>query len=103
MVFSVEQHLPKERLAAFCHRRHIRKLSLFGSALHGELRPDSDIDLLAEFEAGHVPGLFDMTRMEIELTDLLGRQVDLRTPEELSQHFRGEVMQEAEAQYEAAK
>ena len=88
-------------LKTFCRKNHINKLSLFGSALHGELRPDSDIDLLVEFEKGHVPGLITLAGMEIELTELLGRKVDLRTPGDLSKHFRNEVVREAEVQYEA--
>lgn len=90
-----------EDLKTFCRNNHIMKLSLFGSALHGGLRPDSDIDLLVEFEKGHVPGLITLVGMEIELSGLLGRKADLRTPGSLSRYFRNEVVREAEVHYEA--
>ncbi len=93
--------MPRERLVEFCQRNHIRRLSVFGSALRGQLRPDSDIDLLVEFEPGHTPGLFSIVRMEMELTEALGRKVDLRTAEDLSEYFRDEVVENAEVQYQA--
>jgi uncharacterized protein len=89
-------------LAELCRRHHIRKLSLFGSMLKGAARPDSDIDLLVEFEPGATPSLLTMAAIEIELTDLLGQKVDLRTAEDLSRYFRDEVVHEAEPQYVAA-
>lgn len=88
-------------LAEFCRRRHIRKLSLFGSTLRGEDRPDSDIDLLVEFEPGARVGLLQMARIERELGELIGRKVDLRTPADLSRYFRDEVLRDAEVQYAA--
>ena len=92
--------LPRDKIAAFCKRNRIRKLSLFGSALKGDLRKDSDIDLLVEFHPNEVPGLFDLARMERELSKLLGgRRVDLRTPNELSRYFRDEVLSTASVQY----
>jgi predicted nucleotidyltransferase len=92
--------LPQEKIAEFCRRHHIRRLSLFGSALREDFRPGSDIDLLVEFEAGHTPGFFGLARMERELSELSGgRKVDLRTPEDLSRYFRDEVLAEAEVQY----
>jgi predicted nucleotidyltransferase len=92
--------LPREKIADFCKRNRIRKLSLFGSALKGELRKDSDIDLLVEFQPGEAPSLFDLARMERELSKLLrGRKVDLRTPNELSRYFRDEVLSTASVQY----
>ena len=91
--------LPREVIADFCRRHHIRRLALFGSALRGPLRPDSDIDLLVEFEPGHTPGLLGMARLERELSALLGRKVDLRTPNDLSRYFRDEVLREAKVQY----
>jgi hypothetical protein len=91
--------IPKSKIAAFCKQHHIRRLALFGSALREDFRPDSDVDILVEFEPGHIPGLFGMARLEQELSNVLGRKVDLRTPEDLSRYFREEVMQEAEVQY----
>ena len=93
-------HLPKDKITDFCRRHHIRKLAVFGSVLHGDSRPDSDLDVLVEFEPGHVPGLA-FFGMEQELSELLGRQVDLNTPQFLSPYFRDEVLAEAEVQYAA--
>lgn len=91
---------PKEQIADFCRRRHIRRLAVFGSALRSDFNEASDIDILVEFEPEHIPGLFGMARMERELSALLGGQkVDLRTPEDLSRYFRQEVLNEAEVQY----
>jgi predicted nucleotidyltransferase len=88
------------KLAELCSRYRIRKLSLFGSTLKGTARPDSDVDLLVEFESGSRTTLFDMAQIEIELSQLLGgRKVDLRTAEDLSRHFRDEVVRTAEPQY----
>jgi len=101
MGYSVEQKIPKDKLAEFCKRNHIRRLSVFGSALRGQLGPDSDIDLLVEFDQDHIPGLFSIVRMEMELTEMLGRKADLRTPEDLSEYFRDEVVENAEVQYQA--
>ncbi len=93
--------IPPEVLAAFCRRHHIRRLALFGSALHGEVGPESDIDLLVEFDPEQLPTLFDLAGMEQELSLLCGGQkVDLRTPEDLSRYFRERVLAEAEVQYE---
>ena len=94
--------LDPQILGEVCRRHHIRKLSLFGSMLKGTARTDSDIDLLVEFELGAKPSLLTMAAIEIELTDLLGQKVDLRTAEDLSRYFRDEVVHEAEPQYVAA-
>jgi hypothetical protein len=92
--------LPKDKLVEFCHRNHIRRLSLFGSALCDDYGPDSDIDLLVEFAPGHIPGFIKLAGMERELSTMLGnRPVDLRTSEELSRYFRNQVIAEAEEQY----
>ncbi len=99
MAHQNHYHIPKDKLAEFCRKNHIIKLSLFGSALRGELGPDSDLDLLVEFEEDHTPGLITFAGMEIELTEMIGRKVDLRTPHELSRYFRGEVVRTAEVQY----
>ena len=87
----------------FCRRHHIRKLALFGSVLRDDFRPDSDIDVLVEFESSHVPGLIRLAGMELELSNLLGgRSVDLNTPLCLSPYFRDEVLAEAEVLYAQA-
>jgi predicted nucleotidyltransferase len=89
-------------LAMLCRQYHIRRLSLFGSVLKGTARPDSDVDLLVEFEAGLTPGLIALAGIEAELSSLLGgRRVDLRTVRDLSPHFRGEIVRSAETQYAA--
>lgn len=91
-----------ETLSDFCRRHRIRKLSLFGSVLRGTARPDSDVDLLVEFEPDARPTLLSLAGMEEELSALLGgRRVDLRTPAELSRYFRDEVVRGAEVQYVA--
>lgn len=92
--------IPQDKLAEFCQRYHIRKLSLFGSVLRDDFRHDSDVDVLVEFEAGHVPGFLGISVMQIELSNLLGRKVDLRTPAELSRYFRQRVLDTAQVQYE---
>lgn len=89
-------------LEALCHRYGICRLSLFGSVLKGTARRDSDVDLLVEFEPGQEPGLFKLADIEAELSALLGgRQVDLRTPADLSSRFRSEVLRTADEQYAA--
>jgi len=89
-------------LSDYCRDHHIRRLSLFGSQARGNARADSDIDLLVEFASGLEPGLIGLAAMEAELSELLGgRKVDLRTPRELSRHFRDEVMRDAQVQYVA--
>lgn len=92
-------NIPEDRLAAFCKTHHIKKLSLFGSLLHGGSRPDSDVDLLVEFESGHRIGLIRLSHIEQELSTLVGRRVDMWTPKDLSRHFREEVLGQAEVQY----
>ncbi|MGA2292402.1 nucleotidyltransferase family protein [Bradyrhizobium sp.] len=89
-------------LAAICRRYHIHRLSLFGSTLKGSDRPDSDVDLLVEFQPRAKPSLLTMAGIEVELSLLLGgRKVDLRTAQDLSRYFRDEVVRAAETQYEA--
>jgi predicted nucleotidyltransferase len=97
---NLRLHLDETILGYFCERHYIRRLSLFGSQLKGTARPDSDIDLLVEFEPDRVPGLLALAGMELELSELLGgRRVDLRTAEDLSPYFRDEVIRTAEVQY----
>ena len=93
--------LDREEIAGFCRRHHIRKLSLFGSVLREDFRPDSDVDVLVEFEQGHTVGLIRLAGMERELSELVGRRTDLRTPADLSRYFRREVLETAEVQYAA--
>ncbi|HTP24957.1 MAG TPA: nucleotidyltransferase family protein [Anaeromyxobacteraceae bacterium] len=91
----------RDAIAAFCRRHHVRRLAFFGSVLREDFTSESDVDVLVEFESRHVPGLafFDMER---ELSEILGRRVDLNTPGFLSRHFRDQVLAEAENQYVAA-
>jgi len=97
---SAKIPIPREKIAEFCSRHHIRRLSLFGSVLRDDFGPDSDVDVLVEFETGHVPGLA-FFGMEAELSQILGRKVDLSTLQFLSRYFRDEVLNEAEEQYVA--
>jgi uncharacterized protein len=90
-----------DALADFCRRHHIRRLALFGSVLRPDFRRDSDVDVLVEFEAGYVPG-FGFIALQDELSDLLGRQVDLETPNSLSVEFRDVVVSQAEVRYAAS-
>ena len=88
------------QIAVFCRKHHIRKLAFFGSVLRPDFRDDSDIDVLVEFIPGHVPGLAFFSMAE-ELAGLLGRRVDLHTPQFLSKYFRPQVLAEAEILYAA--
>jgi uncharacterized protein len=98
---STRVPIDRRRLTEFCRRHHIRRLAFFGSILRDDFGPDSDIDVLVEFEPGHVPGL-GFFSMEEELSQILGRKVDLNTPGFLSPHFRDEVLKEAEVGYAQA-
>ena len=98
---AVKVDADREHLAEFCRKHHIRRLAFFGSVLRQDFGPESDVDVLVEFKAGHVPGLFGMARLERGLCEVLGgRKVDLRTAEDLSRYFRDDVLAEAEVQYE---
>lgn len=90
----------REQLVRYCNRHHIRRMSLFGSVLRRDFGSESDVDILVEFDPKHIPGL-EFVRMREELSQLLGRTVDLRTPASLSPHFRAEVLREAELVYAA--
>lgn len=92
--------VPLDGIEAFCRRHYIRRLSFFGSVLRDDFTPGSDVDVLVEFEPGHAPGLAFFA-MERELGEILGRKVDLNTPQFLSPYFRGEALAEAEVQYVA--
>ncbi|HWH32439.1 MAG TPA: nucleotidyltransferase domain-containing protein [Egibacteraceae bacterium] len=96
-------HVDDEALAQFCRRHAIRRLAVFGSALGNDFRDDSDVDILAEFAAGHSPGLMRIAQMELELAELIGgREVEIRTYEDLSRHFRDAVAKQASTLYAAA-
>jgi len=91
--------IPEEKLADFCKRHHIRKLALFGSVVRGDFKPDSDVDVLVEFEPGHVPGLA-LIRMQDELSELFGgRKVDLVTPKVLIPRSGERIGAEAQVHY----
>ncbi len=98
---SVKIKMDKAKIADFCRRHHIGRLALFGSVLRDDFRSDSDVDVLVEFEPGHVPG-WEFFDMEEELTKILGRKADLNTPGFLSRFFRQRVLAEAEIQYDRA-
>jgi len=92
--------IDRERIAAFCRRHHMRRLALFGSVLRGDFGPESDVDVLVEFKPGRSVGLIRLAGIERELSVLLGRKADIRTPADLSRYFRDEVVAGAEVQYE---
>ena len=98
-MFKLTDYISRAELETFCRKNHIIKMSLFGSALRDELKPGSDIDILVEFDKKHMPGLFDIAGMEIELTEMFCRKVDLRTPAELSRYFRDDVLEKARVEY----
>ena len=90
--------MPKDRIADLCGRHHIRRLAVFGSVLRDDFGPDSDVDILVEFEKGCEPG-FGFFGIQEELCELLGRKVELHTPNFLSRYFRDEVLKTAQVQY----
>ena len=96
---EVHIKISKKEMDKFCKKYHISKLSLFGSVLRDDFNLKSDVDVLVEFEQGEVVGFFRLSGMEIELSEILGYKVDLRTPAELSRYFRQEVLDSAEVQY----
>ena len=91
---ATDLQLPLQAIRDYCSRQPIRRLSVFGSALRGDLRADSDLDLLVEYKAGAQVGLAFFQHM-VELSKIVGREVDLRTREDLSRYFREEVCREA--------
>lgn len=92
-------NVPNHAIIEFCRENHIQKLSFFGSVLRNDFSPQSDVDVLVEFETGKTPGFLSFSRMERELSGILGRRVDLRTPGELSRYFRDKVLSLARVQY----
>ncbi len=99
---ALKLEIPREKVAEFCRKNSIRKLAMFGSALREDFTVDSDIDVLVEFEPGTHVGL-DFFRMERELSEVLGRKVDLNTPGFISRDFRETVRREAEVIYDSAQ
>lgn len=93
--------LPLAQIAAFCQRHQITRLALFGSVIRDDFGPESDIDVLVEFAPGQTPGLA-FFGMQDELTEMLGREVDLNTAGWLSPFFRDTVLAEAQVVYEQA-
>ena len=98
---QVDTLLHSEEIKAFCRKNHIRKMSFFGSVIRKDFGPNSDIDVLVEFEAGYTPG-YDFFLMEAELSHLLERRVDLQTPAFLSPEIQGSVIDKAVIAYEGA-
>ena len=97
---NIQVPVSTDALAAFCREHGIRRLSVFGSALREDFGPESDVDVLVEFEPDRIPGLFGIARLELELSKLFaGRKVDLRTAEDLSPYFRKDVLDRAAIQY----
>ncbi|MFO7908219.1 MAG: nucleotidyltransferase family protein [Planctomycetota bacterium] len=99
---SVRINTPHKEIEAFCRRNRIRRLAFFGSVLRDDFGPDSDVDVLVEFEPEARVGLITLAGMEIELSRLLGRKAELHTPKGLNPRFRREVLDVAEVQYEGA-
>ena len=94
--------IPDGRLAEFCREHRIRRLALFGSILRDDFGPDSDIDVLVEFEPDTRVGMIRLAGIELQLSELLGRKVDLNTPGFISPYYRDRVLAEAQVQYDAA-
>jgi uncharacterized protein len=99
---STRIDIKRSDVGVFCRRHHIRKLALFGSVLREDFAPNSDVDVLVEFEPGTRVGLIALAGMEIELSQALGRRVEMHTIKGLNPQFRDEVLDEAEVQYEQA-
>lgn len=102
MNFLHDYFLNSIEIRAFCRRYHIKKLAVFGSVLGEAFSPDSDIDVLVEFESGFTPGLIKFAGLELEISRILGTKVDLRTKEDLSKYFHEEVVESAEVVYVAS-
>jgi hypothetical protein len=91
--------VPHDKISEFCRKNFIKKLLFFGSVLREDFGPESDVDVLVEFEEGLGPGFFGLAHMERELTEIVGKKVDIRTPGELSKYFRDEVLASAVEEY----
>lgn len=99
---SLKIDLSEDKIKDFCQHNRIHRLSLFGSVLREDFGPESDIDVLVEFEPGANVGLITLAGMEIELGQILGYKVEIHTVKGLNPHFRDEVLDQAEVQYEQA-
>jgi predicted nucleotidyltransferase len=99
MATSTGFPLSDEEIAVFCRRHQIRKLSLFGSILTDRFNAESDIDVLVEFEPGATVGLIRRAAIQLELADMVGHRIDLRTPAELSRYFRQRILDNAEVRF----
>lgn len=88
-------NFPDDQLSEFCRRHGVRRLSLFGSVLRDDFGPESDVDMLVEFMPGRTPGIIGFGGMILELSSMIGRRIDLRTPDDLSRHFRPAVLRES--------
>ena len=98
---SLRIEIDHQRIAEFCRRNRISRLSFFGSVLRDDFGPESDVDVLVQFEPGCIPSLFGLARMQRELTEILGRQVDFKTPGFLSRYIRDRILAEAQEEYVA--
>ena len=99
MTEDIRIEFPKEEIEEFCKKHSIRKRSLFGSALRDDFTSESDLDILVEFDPAHIPGLIRLAGRELELGEILGRKVDMRTAQDLSPYFREDVLSSAKVQY----
>ena len=100
MAADLNLKIPREEIAEFCKKNRIRKLSLFGSSVRHDFRADSDVDILVEFEPGARVGLIKLAGLELELSKIFGRKVDLNTPGFINKYYREKVLSEAEVQYD---
>ena len=99
---DIKIKLNKAEITEFCRRNKIIKLSLFGSSLRDDFNPGSDVDILVEFDPQARIGLMKLVGMEIELSEIIGRKVDLNTPGFISKYYRDKVLAESEVQYVAS-
>ncbi len=102
MVKDIKFKLSNSEIAEFCRKNKIIKLSLFGSSLRDDFGPESDVDILVEFDPKARIGLMKLAGMETELSEMIGRKVDLNTPGFISKYYRDKVLAESEVQYVAS-
>jgi len=98
---SLRIRVDRDKVADFCRRHHIRRFAFFGSVLRDDFRSDSDVDVLVEFDPEYRFGLFELVRMQQEFSDMIGREADFRTPEDLGRYMRDRVIAESEVQHAA--